>query len=746
MSILGSIVQASSGGAGGTSFTDVITAIDYTVTGTTSERIYVDTTSATVSITIPAGASNQVIEVIDAGENAGTNIITIVGTIDGVSNSTIEADSGSRAIAYSGTAWETSGAFQNYFKRNAATGAISTQAPDTLLANAVTSGNAGALSEKSVADTDFTNIGANVDQTVDDEFGNAQDTATEFNSGNKNTDATTPYIVTDDGSEGAAYEGWKAFDSSTATFMSLSASGASAWVKIDYGTAQKTAVIAVGGANALSLCATTLTVEGSNDDSAWTSVGSVSGLTEILLPNYHPNLALDATTAYRYLRITGETAGSWWACHDIKIYFENLATTSNTFDTRLASAASGSFSAGTFKAYDNVAALITGTGKVNVAYSVDGGAFVEEEEDFPSAYTIGTLTSNTANRTWAVSLSNIGAVGASSIKGIKIEGATGTSSVEYFLLTPNGSNWDLQRLGGETSVAFVQGVEHSFEFPSEFTVDGANDYIAVSFQSTGSSMRMLSGGNGIYNTTAYSSNQTNQTFLSSLNTPRIRVTEGTPYDQDTFKALGDIAYTSQFDLRLQLVGTQKFSKATISTPNTVLQLTSDGQAQVMDGGVKVSSFGKLGVAPVSLTTAERDALTGMDDGAIIFNETTGVLNTYNGTVWKENANSDGEGVISTALTSTSSSIATNAALSESFTHLTTENTTLANPTNLKAGKTYTFTITQSASTARTLAYGSVFKFSGGTAPTLTAVVDAVDIICGISDGTNIYCNFLADVQ
>ena len=64
----------------------------------------------------------------------------------------------------------------------------------------------------------------------------------------------------------------------------------------------------------------------------------------------------------------------------------------------------------------------------------------------------------------------------------------------------------------------------------------------------------------------------------------------------------------------------------------MLQLTSDGQAQVMDGGVKVSSFGKLGVAPVSLTTTERGALTGMDGRAIIFNETTGKLNFYTGSL------------------------------------------------------------------------------------------------------------------
>jgi hypothetical protein len=471
MSIVGPIVQ-SSGGGGGTSFTDVNTSIDYTVTGTTSERIYVDTTSTAVTITIPAGASNQIIEVIDAGENAGTNIITIVGTIDGVSNSTIEADSGSRTIAYSGTAWETSGGFQNYFKRNAATGAISTQAPDTLLANAVTSGNAGALSNQSVADTDFTNIGANVDVSVAGEF--------------------------------------------------------------------------------------------SND--------------------------------------TGET-------------------TLNTFDTRLATSSSGAFSAGTFKAYDNVAALITGTGKVNVAYAVDNGDFIQETLKAPP--TLPTSTNTGTANTHCTPLSNLGLSGTKTITEIAIECSTGIESIEYFYFVPNGSNWDRFSIGSETSVSFTTGTPHIFVLPSQVSLDCDTALVGYSLQGSNVDNRYnLTASTTYYHTGSLTGDALNVTYQNGL------------YDQDTFKALGDIAYTTQFDLRLQLVGTQRFSKATLASPNTVLDLTSDGQAQVMDGGVKVSSFGKKGVASVSLTTTERDALTGMDDGAIIFNETTSKLNFYTGSAWE----------------------------------------------------------------------------------------------------------------
>lgn len=74
----------------------------------------------------------------------------------------------------------------------------------------------------------------------------------------------------------------------------------------------------------------------------------------------------------------------------------------------------------------------------------------------------------------------------------------------------------------------------------------------------------------------------------------------------------------------------------------------------------------------------------------------------------------------------------------------TDNRTLGAPTNLKAGATYLWIITQDGTGSRTLAYNAVFKFPGGTAPTLTTTAGAVDILSGVSDGTNVYCNLLGD--
>lgn len=56
------------------------------------------------------------------------------------------------------------------------------------------------------------------------------------------------------------------------------------------------------------------------------------------------------------------------------------------------------------------------------------------------------------------------------------------------------------------------------------------------------------------------------------------------------------------------------------------------------------------------------------------------------------------------------------------------NRTLANPSNLTAGQSGCIWITQDGTGSRTLAYGSQWDFTGGTAPTLTTTANAVDCL------------------
>ncbi|CAN0598826.1 unnamed protein product, partial [Laminaria digitata] len=66
------------------------------------------------------------------------------------------------------------------------------------------------------------------------------------------------------------------------------------------------------------------------------------------------------------------------------------------------------------------------------------------------------------------------------------------------------------------------------------------------------------------------------------------------------------------------------------------------------------------------------------------------------------------------------------------------NRTMANPSNITAGATYVFKITQDGTGSRTMLWGSAYDFPGGVAPTLTSNAAGIDIVSGISfDGTSI---------
>lgn len=65
------------------------------------------------------------------------------------------------------------------------------------------------------------------------------------------------------------------------------------------------------------------------------------------------------------------------------------------------------------------------------------------------------------------------------------------------------------------------------------------------------------------------------------------------------------------------------------------------------------------------------------------------------------------------------------------------NRTMAAPTNLRNGAAYILTVVQDGTGSRTLTWNSIFKWEGGTAPTLTTTAGAYDIFTFVSDGTNL---------
>lgn len=103
-----------------------------------------------------------------------------------------------------------------------------------------------------------------------------------------------------------------------------------------------------------------------------------------------------------------------------------------------------------------------------------------------------------------------------------------------------------------------------------------------------------------------------------------------------------------------------------------------------------------------------------------------------------------QAVTSVLLTDDDSNIAVDASLTNYF-RIVLDQTTLEldNPTSLKDGQALVFRVAQDATGGRLMTYGTKYKFPGGTAPTLSTGVSAVDIITGIYDSTadEIACSF-----
>jgi len=89
------------------------------------------------------------------------------------------------------------------------------------------------------------------------------------------------------------------------------------------------------------------------------------------------------------------------------------------------------------------------------------------------------------------------------------------------------------------------------------------------------------------------------------------------------------------------------------------------------------------------------------------------------------------------LTSTSNSVAWDLESNQCAVHTLTENTTIAAPTNMKAGATYILRVVQ-GSGPYTLAWNAAFKWGELSAPSAPAAENDVLICSFYSDGTNMY--------
>lgn len=157
--------------------------------------------------------------------------------------------------------------------------------------------------------------------------------------------------------------------------------------------------------------------------------------------------------------------------------------------------------------------------------------------------------------------------------------------------------------------------------------------------------------------------------------------------------------------------------------STGIYRVSAGVVAFVVAGVEIARFTSAGLT----IAAGKDLLGDVAAGELTATSVTTPLVTVNGTGYAPNfALTDAATV---AWDTNSGQVAT-------FTFVSS-NRTMGAPTNLKNGAFYALAIIQNAG-SNTLTWNSVFKFAGGTAPTLSTAAGAKDYLVFRSDGTNLY--------
>jgi hypothetical protein len=769
--------------ASGSSITVNVSA-DYTVPSDgRSYIVFADTSSAALTVTLPTGAAGVSVKVIDAGESAGTNIITIAGTIDGAANTTIEANGGSKEISWSGAAWESSGGLSQLFERSAATNRVKTRAPDQLAADQLIGGDTGTLfaGEPSA----FSDAESGVDQQ-----------AGSWGNNGMFSDHSSSLTYT----EGVNWTGTNlgaSYDSSRIpAFMTATGAGTEMFIStgeivIDLGSALQLEKISIGrtnNGNHSFLIMGALRVFGSNDGTTYT---------ELWWGHNHANnypaagrsqkkiYDLDTTGAYRYVKLASASDAFYYAVQN-KLGSFAIATTqyqssTNTFQYR-------AITAGSLTKFDLATLALKDTNGTNIAdgnilieYATDGtGLSWSSQLGINATKALGVVTSGSmwfrikmvgatrladflvSTASTYLQMSNTGfdmivegksvasldanggltsSTGRFGQSGAVLEGSpsnfsnadsnavedaggwgnilqSGSNLLVGSTLTQGGNanihdgststNW--QTTSTSNTIIFdlgsLQDIDAFTIFDKYYTseVSTRNHFSNVAVSTSADNVTFVEQYNGI----GINNTPTNTTlvypFAGTINTRYVRIigsggqngfggflyevgvmlriasstdnsfqrqftgsgtltpSSATATDADDsaiqdaemqieysidggsfsaaqnitqFRASSDIVYTSSLAFRFTMVGSAKLKQFTISTPNSVLEVTTTGQVRLLDSSNPVAPAFPEGVTFGAHTTAERDAISNPSTGQTIINSTTGKINFFNGSAWQE---------------------------------------------------------------------------------------------------------------
>lgn len=154
-----------------------------------------------------------------------------------------------------------------------------------------------------------------------------------------------------------------------------------------------------------------------------------------------------------------------------------------------------------------------------------------------------------------------------------------------------------------------------------------------------------------------------------------------------------------------------------------------------------------GTANITVVTAGSGiSVTGTavaNTGVLSVNGSTGAVTNIAATNAAQSFSAAQRGTVS-ALTS-AATVTADFAVANNFSLTLGHNVTLANPSNLTAGQSGAIVITQGASTAYTVSYGSNWKFSGGTPTMSTALSSVSTLVYYVESASRITAQLLTSV-
>jgi len=212
----------------------------------------------------------------------------------------------------------------------------------------------------------------------------------------------------------------------------------------------------------------------------------------------------------------------------------------------------------------------------------------------------------------------------------------------------------------------------------------------------------------------------------------------------TIKLAGDLggnnnAYSPELPTTGTTAGTYTNPTVTVKTKGLITSISSGSNIDIFDipfasttskGIVRIGAGFDISAGVLSIPYATTSTYGIVKVGAGL-NITSGVL-SVNSTTYPtvDNGFVHTGAIISqlSALGSKTGSVTLDFATSNTFSMTLSGNVTLENPSNLVAGGTYFIIINQDAVTARTVSFGSYFKFESGSSSAVSTGLGAVDVL------------------